>query len=307
MAANASTLAEIIRELWETPFTEALSRVSWLIRFFNQGGGGGDGLRWKVHYAGNSASTSYGLEDTPPAAGQQSYERAYLTWKRNWITVAVDGLLQAEAAGAGGFIEAQASEISEALQDLILSIDGQLWGDGTGNGGKDITGVAAAISATGTYATIDRATATWWQSYVEDAGAAILSEDLLTNHFDALFGDGSRGIDPNNFVMVTSRAMWRKLGRDIQDKHGSRRAQTTTLEGGQRAILVDDIPVVWAPTCPALTAWGFSREDWGFHILKAFDVVPLGKTRDADEAYINQYAQLRCKNPKRQSKIHNLV
>lgn len=307
MGANVNTVAEIIRELWELPFVEAFARVSFLYRFFGSKPGGGDGLRWKAHYAGNDAASSYGLDDTPPAAGHQAYARAYLPWKRNWITIQVDGLLQAETRGAGGFLEAESSEISEALKDLIVEIDGQLLGDGSGNGGKDIDGIAAAVSATGVYATIDRTTAVWWRSYVQDlANAVVLTEAVVEAHLDAFFSDGTRRISLDDYVLLTSRTDWRNLGNNIQSAGGSRRLQTQKLEGGFTAIMVDETPIVWAPNLPQGTAYGISKSDWSYRVLQDLDVKPLGRTRDAVELFANTYSNLQCKNPQRQSKLVNI-
>ena len=55
-------------------------------------------------------------------------------------------------------------QVSEAR--LLNRISGDLYLDGTGNGGKNITGLAAAVPddpTTGTYGGIDRATWTFWQ------------------------------------------------------------------------------------------------------------------------------------------------
>ena len=56
-------------------------------------------------------------------------------------------------------------QVSEAR--LLNRISGDLYGDGTGNGGKNITGLAAAISTsptTGTYGGINRANWTFWRN-----------------------------------------------------------------------------------------------------------------------------------------------
>lgn len=304
--ANAETVAEIIRELWETPFVEALARVSWLYRFFGTAGGGGDGLRWKVHYSGNSSSTSYGLDDTPPAAGHQSYDRAFLAWKRNWITVSIDGLLAAMTSGGGGFLEAESSELAGALQDFIVALNAQFWGDGTGNDDKDIDGIEAAISASGTYAGLARASRPWWQSYEDDATGDPLDVDMVKAHLDAVLGDGERRIPVDGFVMVTSRTDWRNLGNSIEESTNNRRLQTATLEGGFKAIMVDETPVLWAPDCAQGTCYGITREDWKYRVLEAFKVEALGRTRDANEAYVKHYSNLKCQNPQRQTKIINL-
>jgi len=56
-------------------------------------------------------------------------------------------------------------QVSEAR--LLNRISGDLYGDGTGNGGKNITGLAAAIptsNTTGTYGGINRANWAFWQN-----------------------------------------------------------------------------------------------------------------------------------------------
>ena len=56
-------------------------------------------------------------------------------------------------------------QVSEAR--LLNRISGDIYGDGTGNGGKNITGLAAAVSTSptsGTYGGINRANWTFWQN-----------------------------------------------------------------------------------------------------------------------------------------------
>ena len=58
-------------------------------------------------------------------------------------------------------------QVSEAR--LLNRISGDLFGDGTGNGGKNLDGLAAAVSASptsGTYGGINRATWTFWQNQI---------------------------------------------------------------------------------------------------------------------------------------------
>ena len=74
-------------------------------------------------------------------------------------------------------------QVSEAR--LINRIGSDIYGDGTGNGGKNITGLAAAIPddpTTGTYGGINRATWSFWQSKkysgVTDGGAAVSASNI---------------------------------------------------------------------------------------------------------------------------------
>ena len=67
----------------------------------------------------------------------------------------------------------------------MLFRSSDIYGDGTGNGGKNITGLAAAVPddpTTGTYGGINRANWAFWQSKkysgVTDGGAAVSSSNI---------------------------------------------------------------------------------------------------------------------------------
>ena len=70
-------------------------------------------------------------------------------------------------------------QVSEAR--LLNRISGDLYLDGTGNGGKNITGLAAAVPdspSTGTYGGIDRATWTFWRP-IATTGTTISATNIL--------------------------------------------------------------------------------------------------------------------------------
>jgi hypothetical protein len=74
-------------------------------------------------------------------------------------------------------------QVSEAR--LLNRISSDLYGDGTGNGGKNIDGLAAAISTTpttGTYGGINRANWTFWQN---QATTGLLSTNTLAKMTEA--------------------------------------------------------------------------------------------------------------------------
>jgi len=64
-------------------------------------------------------------------------------------------------------------QVSEAR--LLNRISGDLYGDGTGNGGKNLDGLGAAVAASptsGTYGGINRATWTFWQNQITSGATA---------------------------------------------------------------------------------------------------------------------------------------
>src|SRR6187399_3792231 len=74
--------------------------------------------------------------------------------------------------GEAQLMDVYDSYISAAERALEDTMDAGLYGDGTANGGKQLTGLATAVpivTNTGVYGGIDRATATIWQTKTYDA------------------------------------------------------------------------------------------------------------------------------------------
>ena len=74
--------------------------------------------------------------------------------------------------GENQLMDVYDSYIEAAERALEDAMDVALYGDGTANGGKQLTGLATAVpivTNTGVYGGIDRATATIWQTKTYDA------------------------------------------------------------------------------------------------------------------------------------------
>ena len=90
-------------------------------------------------------------------------------------------------------------QVSEAR--LLNRISGDLYGDGTGNGGKNLDGLGAAVSATpttGTYGGINRANWTFWQNQVT-TGAT--STNILAKMTEAAIKQ-IRGTDKADLIVA---------------------------------------------------------------------------------------------------------
>ena len=99
------------------------------------------------------------------------------------VTIAGSEMLM--NSGKEQIIDLLESRIKVAEAQLVNDIGAGLYGDGTGNGGKDLVGLAAAIStapATGVYGGIPRATWAFWRNIAFDAttdgGAAATSANI---------------------------------------------------------------------------------------------------------------------------------
>ena len=99
--------------------------------------------------------------------------------------VTISGLETLQNSSKEAIIDLLDGRVRVAEAQLMNRIDTDLYGDGTGNGGKNLIGLAAAVPdapTSGTYGGIDRATWSFWQpkkfSGVTDGGAAITASNI---------------------------------------------------------------------------------------------------------------------------------
>ena len=99
--------------------------------------------------------------------------------------VTISGLEMLQNSGKEAIIDLLEGRIKVAEAQLANRINLDLYGDGTGNGGKNLTGLAAAVAdrpTSGTYGGINRATWTFWQnqafSGVTNGGAAVSAANI---------------------------------------------------------------------------------------------------------------------------------
>jgi hypothetical protein len=118
--------------------------------------------------ATNNANSYSGYEvldiapDSPISAAQ--YKIAQYA-----ASVTMSGLEMLQNSGKEAIIDLLDGRMQVSEARLLNRISTDLYGDGTGNGGKNIDGLGAAVSAsptTGTYGGINRANWTFWQNQI---------------------------------------------------------------------------------------------------------------------------------------------
>lgn len=157
---------------------------------------GGRIIYEEISFAENGNVNSYSGYDTLPTAAQDVLTAAEYGIKQYAVPVIVSGLeAEIQNAGEEGLIDLVASRVKVAEQTLRNRISDDLYGDGTGNGGKDLTGLDAAVPAdptTGTYGAINRATWTFWRSKLNDPGttptAATLQGEMVELWVELILG-----------------------------------------------------------------------------------------------------------------------
>jgi len=155
----------------------------------------------------NNANSYSGYEviniqpDSPISAAQYS-----ITQYADAVTMSGLEMLQNSSKEAIIDLLDGRMQVSEAR--LLNRISGDLYLDGTGNGGKNITGLAAAVPddpTTGTYGGINRANWAFWQSKkyagVADGGAAVAYTNIQ-KYMTSLAIQLVRGTDKADLIVA---------------------------------------------------------------------------------------------------------
>ena len=138
----------------------------------------------------------YGDTTTDNAGSYSGYEviditpnspisAAEFNWKQYAAAVSMSGLETLQNAGKEQIIDLMEGRVTVAEAQLMNRISQDIYTDGTGNGGKNITGLALAVPddpTTGTYGGIARGTWNFWRSIAysgaTDGGAAVSSSNI---------------------------------------------------------------------------------------------------------------------------------
>lgn len=186
-------------------------------------------LLYKLRQRGNSKTVSGGthiIETILYDDGDTNYQASYsgydaldttpyspisaaeFDFKQYSVPVSFSGMEQLQNAGKEQIIDmiAERTEAAYIRMRNIMSRD--LYGNGTGNGGKNITGLAAAVSATptsGTYGGIDRATWAFWRNQIVSASGdigAALSPSTILQAMNRLALATARGTDRVDLIIA---------------------------------------------------------------------------------------------------------
>ena len=182
--------------------------------FYSLAGGGNPGLKkgvgfegrdaaaggrvfdFTLEYAENTTFRSYSETETLDTTRIDVFDAARYEWKISAGTVVWSDLEELRAQADSGKIDLIASKLENGKQSHITNMNRQLLGDGTGNGGKDMSGIKQVISSTptlGTVGSISRVNFAFWRNK-QTAGTQTASAfDNLRAAMRSIYNQCSRG------------------------------------------------------------------------------------------------------------------
>lgn len=171
---------------------------------------GGDTILQEVNYDDSATRTvnSYSGYETIATNVNSPISAARFDWKQYAASVTISGLEVLQNSGKEGVIDLLDSRMDIAESQMANRIDTDLYLDGTGNGSKNLTGLAAAVSVTptsGTYGSIDRATWSFWRNVAFDAttdGGAAATSSNIQSYMNRVAVQLVRGRDRPNLIVA---------------------------------------------------------------------------------------------------------
>jgi hypothetical protein len=249
---------------------------------------GGYEIREPLDYQENGTFKRYYGWETLNVNPSETIDAAKFAPKQAAVAIAVSGLEEAQNAGKEQLFDLVEARIENAKRTLRNNINGDLYSDGTGDGGKQIGGLQHLVSATptsGTVGGINRATWSFWQNQlyraVTDGGVAISSANVLT-YFNKLKLRCTRNTDRPKIAFCDD-TIYEAFLSALQARQII--TESKMAEAGFDAIRVGGVDIVHdggvGGACPSASLFLINTDYMKFRPYKNRNMVPLNPDRFA--------------------------
>jgi hypothetical protein len=257
----------------------------------------------------NSTVSSYSGYDIIDTTPQDNITAAEFNWKQIAGSVSISGDEEfknsSSRAKVISLLEGKIKDLEIALE---LDLNEQIYSDGTGNGGKDITGLALAVengAAWSSYGGIDSNANTYWRNtWLAEAGALDLAS--MRN----VFNSASRGNSKPELI-VTTQSVFEDYEALALANNEISRPDNRLGDAGFVNLTFKMVPMVFDEDCTsgAMYFLNPSFMKWIVGRGRNFVATPFQRPKDQD-AKVSQillYAQLLLTNRKRQGVLDGIT
>jgi hypothetical protein len=188
MATPASQLDQLIATTFQKVkgvLSDQITRNTALLAFLNSKSkvteDGGLEIRRPLMYALNNTVKSYDGYDLLDTTPQGGFGYAVYNWRQFAGSLTIDGKTERINMGSAAIIKLMAAKMEQLRLSFEDALTTMLYSDGTGNSGKDLLGLQAIVTDSGTLGGVDSSTETWWKSKVVGAVSGAVGIDLTTD------------------------------------------------------------------------------------------------------------------------------
>jgi len=266
---------------------------------------GGEYIKVPLIHTANSTAGSYGSFDTLDITPQTGIASALFSWKNNSVSIVIDGPTIRKNSGKSAFIKLLDTKIMQAQESLREYLTKTAYGAGTGNNSKDILGLQALVSASGTLAGIDRSSYAWWQA-MADSTSESMATDWMRTMVNNVRGSGSRPRPGSDKVGTVDFIL---MPQDLYESFEGLVEPHLRIQGtgygklGFDSLQFKGAEVTWSDFVPANTVYFLSTKYLKLIVHKDADMKtkPFAEpvNQDAIIGHILWMGQLITNNPRR--------
>jgi len=251
-------------------------------------------------YVKNSTAGSYSGYDLLDTTPQTIATNAQFNWKEYAVSVSISGLEETQNKGEAAAINLIDARFRNASSSLMEEMNEDMYGDGTGNFNKALTGFGAMIESSGTYGNIDRSANSWWQSYEENTAASLTLDYMRT----ALMTPSKGGTDKADLIVTTQTLIEAYMA--LVEPH-LRLTNTKLADSGFDNYVFHSVPIVWDEQCPSGVMYFLNTKYFALRYDPAVNFKTtefrIPTNQNAKVAFILWTGNLTCSNCKRQGKL----
>lgn len=166
---------------------------------------GGSVIFQELSFAQNGNTGYYSGYDLLPVAAQDVLSAAQYAIKQAAAPVVISGLEMLQNSGKEQMIDLMDGRLAVGESSMYNLLAGGVYADGTGSGGKEITGLGAAVPlspVTGTYGGIDRSVWNFWRNQVTDTSG--ITAATIQQSWNTQWAKQVRGMDRPDLIIVDS-------------------------------------------------------------------------------------------------------
>jgi len=195
---------------------------------------GGNVIMQELSFQENANASWYSGYETLPVSAQDVISAAQYDIKQAACPITISGLEQLQNAGKEQIIDLMESRINVGESTMSNLVSAGLYSDGTGYGGKQITGLKSQVASaptTGTVGGIDRATWVFWRNQVYNAttnGGAPADKTNIQEYMNTLWAMLVRGQDRPDLILMDN-AYWGIYMQSLQAIQRFTTSESATL------------------------------------------------------------------------------
>lgn len=261
-------------------------------------------------YAKSTSGGSYSGWDTFNVAPQEGLTNAEFLWKYYYWSITINGQEEQENSGESAMLNLLEAKWEQAKMSMVDDIGADLFLDGTGNGSKDVTGLALMVDNAGTYGNILRSSNSWWAS--QENGNAVAITAAGANGLRRMYNDCSYGRQKRtpNLIVTTQEGF--ESYEALMD--GNMRYSNTGEENvGFKApnLMFRNAPLFWDDYCQDATLYMLNTDFIKWIVNSDRDMTPtpfkVPTNQDGKVAQILWAGNLTCSNCRHQGKFTALT